>query len=156
MVKALGRLGDKRAVEPLLRLMLATAAAALFALADKRAVEPLLRRLDDADAEVCIAAASALDQLGDASGSATLKRFLTDTSAVKRRGTVRELARNRNPIDRALLSRDIDGVNPWLDPQEPITQDRVIQCARKVKLTEEEVRSRYQALAPDFQLNLRC
>ena len=162
VVEVLGRLGDTRAVEPLLRRLgdpdggvRRTVVETLGRLGDKQAVEPLLRRLDDANDEVCIAAASALDQLGDASGSATLRRFLTDTSGVKRQGAVRELARNRDPIEQKLLSRDIDGVNPWLDPEEPIAQDRVTQCVNRLKLTEEEVRSRYQALAPDFQLDLR-
>ncbi len=69
---ALGRLGDKRAVEPLIAALKdndarvrMSAALALAALGDKRAVEPLIAALKDEDRRVRSMSAMALNMLGD-------------------------------------------------------------------------------------------
>jgi len=71
--EALGRIGDRRAVEPLIRVLSnadshvresAAAAEALGRIGSDRAVEPLKRTLNDADRDVRSSAAQALDTLG--------------------------------------------------------------------------------------------
>ena len=69
---ALGRLGDKRAVDPLIEalsdgmyLVRLSAAGALGRLGDKRAVDPLIKALSDDESVVRKAAAGALGRLGD-------------------------------------------------------------------------------------------
>ncbi len=70
-VESLGELGDKRAVEPLIKLLgdeeesvRRAVAEALGKLGDKRAVEPLLALFWDEDAELRSAAREAVEKLG--------------------------------------------------------------------------------------------
>jgi predicted NACHT family NTPase len=79
--KALGRLGDRRAVEPLIArlgdkdsFVRRAAAEALGVLGDRRAVEPLIARLGDEDVWVRRAAEEALRRLGDGRAVEPLER----------------------------------------------------------------------------------
>jgi HEAT repeat protein/CheY-like chemotaxis protein len=72
VAEALGRIGDERAVEPLLGLLedrdrdvRQAAVAALGRIGDERALEPLLGLLEDRDRDVRQAAAEALGRIGD-------------------------------------------------------------------------------------------
>ena len=56
--------------------------------------------------------------------------------------------------DQKLLSRDLDGVIPFLDPREPISNLAVDRAASKLNLAPDEVRRRYEALADRFHLRL--
>ena len=60
----------------------------------------------------------------------------------------------KDEADRKLLSRDLDAIEPFLDPQEEISEDRVRQAARGLDKPVEEVRHRYEALAQEFGLKL--
>lgn len=97
-------------------------------------------------------AAGALARLKDHRGTAALKRFLGDASGEKRQLALGELIRDHEEVDKRLLSEDIDGVSPWLDPAGAISQNRIAAWARTLNLSEEEVRSRYIALAEELQL----
>ncbi len=121
---------------------------------DPQVIKPLLQQLGNADERVCLAAAFALGHLNDARGFAALCELLKDASPYKRRVAVMVLARKRAKTDIQLLSCDVSGSGLGLDPQEPITAARVAEAARKLELSEEEVRSRYQALAADLPLQL--
>jgi hypothetical protein len=57
-------------------------------------------------------------------------------------------------IDRKLLSRDLDALDPFLDPQKEIDEKWVRHAAKSLKMPVEEVRNRYQALAQKFSLKL--
>lgn len=127
---------------------------ALGDLGDERAAEPLLRCIDNPDDLECVEAATALVQLNDTRGDAALRSFLVDASPVRRVLTLCRLARQCGQIDRMLLARDIDGVDPWLDPADEISRDRMRACAEKLKISEEDVRSRYESLADKFGLKL--
>lgn len=161
LVRTLGDSRDPLVFEPLLQWLndpdeqiRVTVIEALGRLEDVRAVDPLLQQLDEPSTEICASAATALVQLNDARGLAALYELLIDTSPHKRQVAVEGLVNRRDKTDKWLLSRDVDGSYPWLDPQEPITIARVAEAARKLKLTEEEVRTLYQALAADFLLRL--
>ncbi|MDP6364523.1 MAG: HEAT repeat domain-containing protein, partial [Candidatus Poseidoniia archaeon] len=81
----LGKLGDERAVEPLIevlgdesKMIGVNAARALGEIGDVRAVEPLIKALDDEYGEVCEYAARALGQIGDARAVEPLIKALGD------------------------------------------------------------------------------
>jgi HEAT repeat protein len=161
LIAILGNSRDPLALNPLLgqlndsdKKVRYAAIEALGMLGDVRVVEPLLKQLDDTEEQICISAAIALSNLNNTRSFAALHELLKNASPRKRQAAVDGLARKRDKTDRQLLSRDIDASKPWLDPQEPITAARVAKAARELKLSEEEVRLRYQALAADFLLQL--
>jgi len=88
VIRALGQLGDERAVDPLFVALRdsdsgvrVAAAQALGQLGDKRAVEPLSAILRDSDSGVRVAAAQALGQLGDKRAVELLIVALEDRTA---------------------------------------------------------------------------
>jgi hypothetical protein len=42
----------------------------------------------------------------------------------------------------------------WLDPEEPITEDRVAEASRYLGINPEDVRSKYEAVAKALDLKL--
>jgi hypothetical protein len=64
------------------------------------------------------------------------------------------LARGVDKEMREVLSRDFSANSPWVDPREPVSQERVRMAAEALELSLEEVRARYEALAPRFKLRL--
>jgi len=57
-------------------------------------------------------------------------------------------------LDQKLLSRDLDALQPWLDPQNIITVAWAQHAASKLELEEAEVRARYERLAQELGLRL--
>jgi hypothetical protein len=53
-----------------------------------------------------------------------------------------------------LLSENFDGQDPWIDPAELITKERIASVAAKLNVPIPEVRSIYEALARDFNLQI--
>jgi hypothetical protein len=160
VVQALGQLGDKEVVPPLLAKLedpdddvRSAVVRALGQLGDKEAVPPLLAKLEHPDAGVRRAVVEALGELGDKEAVPTLVGKLDDPNADVRRAVVEELVRMRNnETERILLSRDLDGAVPWMDPKEPITEKRLEDAAARLGITRQEVRSLYASLAADFHL----
>jgi hypothetical protein len=62
------------------------------------------------------------------------------------------LARDLDEPDRRLLARDIDGIDPFLDPMEPITQTWMAHVAEEIGKPIDEVRRDYERLAAAFDL----
>ena len=60
----------------------------------------------------------------------------------------------KDKTDRKLLSRNLDGFQPVLDPKKEIDEKRVRQAAKRLKIPADEVRRRYEALAQQFPLKL--
>jgi HEAT repeat protein len=156
----LERLGDKQAVPPLLAKLddpdsdvRQAIIRALGRLGDKRALYQLIPLLEVRDHQVCTAAAAALAALGSDRGSNALSGFLNHRSPKRRMAAVRELASMRGePKELTLLSRDFDGLDPWIDPSTPITETRIAAASRKLGTTSQEVRSFYESIATDFHL----
>ena len=102
-VEALGRLGDPRAIEPLLEMLAMrpsyTIIRALSMLGDNRAVEPLLGLVDNQDAVIRYSVYEALGQLGDVRALPALRRAAevdddwADFNAGNADATVRAIAR---------------------------------------------------------------
>ena len=162
VAKALGKLGDEQAVPPLLAKLddpdeevRKAVAEALGELGDKQAVPLLLAKLRDPDAGVRVAVVQALAKLGDKETVPPLSAKLDDPDADVRRAVVKELAGMRNnETETKLLSCDLDGADPWLDPNEPITETRLAHAAERLGMTRQEVRSLYASMAADFHLRL--
>jgi HEAT repeat protein len=83
--EALGDIGDKRAVEPLIKALSdggqevrESAARALGEIGDKRAVKPLIKALEDEDYSVRAIAAGALGNIGDKRAVEPLIKALKD------------------------------------------------------------------------------
>lgn len=57
-------------------------------------------------------------------------------------------------IDRKLLTRDLDALNPFLDPRQEISEEWVRRAAERLEIPAEEVHRRYEALAGQFPLKL--
>jgi hypothetical protein len=98
--------------------------------------------------------AEVLHAFGEPKGTEALQQFLTANDIKLRRTALRAFARQSDILDKRLLSRDIDAADPWLDPQEVVTDDRVAKASTSLNLKPDEVRSRYEALAVDLKLKL--
>ncbi|MCP4543059.1 MAG: response regulator [Chloroflexi bacterium] len=102
---ALGKLGDTRAVEPLIAILEdvkvasvgASAAEALGKLGDLRAVEPLITILKDENWQMRAAAAEALEQLGDFLAMEPLIAILEDTDWQTRKAAAKALRQFNDP-----------------------------------------------------------
>ena len=133
------------------------AAEALGRIGDASAVKPLSQCVADTedDSKVRQAAAEALGQIGGASALQVLKRTLRDDGSNVRRACLGGLAAAReNEANKKLLSQDIDGVAPWLDPRETITRSRMHRAAESLGMKISEVRRRYKALQAKYGLKL--
>ncbi|OCQ99540.1 hypothetical protein BCD64_10825 [Nostoc sp. MBR 210] len=53
-----------------------------------------------------------------------------------------------------MLSRYLNAFDPFLDPQEEIDEERVNYAAKRLNISVEDVRRRYQKLAQQFHLKL--
>jgi hypothetical protein len=62
------------------------------------------------------------------------------------------LARDLDKSDRQLLTKDIDGTDPFLDPLEPITAAWMAHAAEEIGKSIDEVRRDYERLAAVFDL----
>lgn len=91
---------------------------------DPRAVEPLIAKLEN-------------------------ENWMVRTTVL---GTLAKICKNET--GRELFSRDVDGWEPWLDPQDPIDEERVVYAAKRLRLSEEEIRRRYEKLAEKYKLKL--
>jgi len=161
IVETLGELNDKQAVPSLLAKLddpdvnvRRAVIDVLVKLGDKQAIEALIPRLEDSDDDVSIAAANALAALGDASGPSALAGFLDHSDDEwKRYAAIEQLVRIRDkPDEKKLLSEDLDGLSPWIDPHAPITETRIAKAAQALEITPQEVRRLYESIAADYHL----
>jgi HEAT repeat protein/predicted phosphodiesterase len=159
--EALGAIKSKAAVAGLLARLedgdasvRGAAAEALGAIKSKAAVAGLLGRLDDGDAGVRSAAARALGEIKSKAAVAGLLARLEDGDADVRRAALGGLAQALEVVDRQLLSSDLDGIRPFVDPRQPIAEADARRAAERLKLAIEDVKARYEALAERFHLRL--
>jgi hypothetical protein len=161
-INALENIVDSRAVDPLIKKLDDENAAvrraainALRSIGDYHAVDPLIKKLDDENAAVRRAAINALENIGDSRAVDPLIKKLDDENAEIRSSALGVLAKICvDEIDRKLLTGNLEGIYSWLDPQEPIDEERVKNAAIKLKMKESEVRQRYERLAEKYKLKL--
>ncbi|MHB0937219.1 MAG: HEAT repeat domain-containing protein [Armatimonadota bacterium] len=158
---ALGQTGSESAVEPLITLLddhnakiRQAAAAALGKIGSERAVEPLITLLDDHNAKMRQVVVAALGKIGSECAVEPLIILLDDNNASMRKAAIGSLSQQYENEDRRLLSKDFNGVDPFIDPHEPISFGRIELAASKTNLTPDAVRARYEVLAPQFKLQL--
>ena len=96
----------------------------------------------------------ALGAIKSETGVAPLIARLEDEDANVRRAALGGLAQGLEEIDREMLSRDLDGIYPFLDPREPINDAFAKRAASELDLTVEDVQVRYEKLAERFGLHL--
>ncbi|MGH8901293.1 MAG: HEAT repeat domain-containing protein [Egibacteraceae bacterium] len=159
---ALGRLGDCQAVEELLARLddvllgvRVAAAEALGRLGDERAVVPLLERVRSGGGDLRLAAVRALGRIGDPRGLVELRHLLDSRARGVRLAALEGLSHMcDDETDRKLLTKDVNGRQPFLDCKRPIGGMQVRRAVRVLGLSEEEVRRRYENLADLFPLRL--
>ncbi|SNX64172.1 TIR domain-containing protein [Streptomyces sp. TLI_55] len=132
MARALGRLGDSRAKEPLLRLM------------TEHSLEPPSPVV------------AALAWLGVPLASSAVERAMNGPSSPQHRAaTLWSLASlETDDHTRKLLSHDLDGRSPGRDPAQEIDEETLSISSEATDLPVEEVRARYEALARRYPLKL--
>ena len=129
-------------------------ASVLEAIGSHKAVDPLIARLEDDDTAVRMAIARALGAIGSDKAVDPLIARLEDDETEVRRSALLGLSKWVDDVDRRLLSRDLDGVSPFLDPREPIRRVRVEEAASELELSVDEVQRRYEALVTRFGLRM--
>ena len=127
---------------------------ALGELGDKQAVPSLLAKLDDSNIDIVATIAVTLCTLGEPKGMTVLIPLLTSDRIEVRQTAVRAYAENKDTLNRQLLSSNLDAIHPWIDPREPVTEAQVIKASHQFNITPEQVRSRFEVMAPDLNLIL--
>jgi len=129
------------------------AAATLGRIGNLRAVEPLVHALSDMHIRPVVI--TTLGQLGDRRVVEAILPYLSSESIHEREATVGALAHLLlDEMGRRLLSHHLSGTSPFLDPREPITNERVAEVQAELDLSMDEVRTRYRTLAPQFGLTI--
>jgi hypothetical protein len=77
---------------------------------------------------------------------------LQDQTAEIRQAALAVLARDVEETDRRLLTRDMDGIDPFLDPMEPIKATWMAHVAEQIGKSPDEVRRDYERLAATLGL----
>ncbi|HEU4558345.1 MAG TPA: HEAT repeat domain-containing protein, partial [Longimicrobium sp.] len=84
------------------------------------------------------------------------QRALDDPSPEVRKEATLVYAKYLFPsIPSQLLTEDLDGVRPGIDPSEWITRGRVTEVATYLELPEADIRHHYESLIREHQLPLR-
>jgi GTPase SAR1 family protein len=120
-----------------------------------QAVDILLSHLPANQNQTWYFIMEALGNIGGEKAWAALKEYLQDQDKDTRRVALGGIAQTcKNEIDRRLLTEDLYGIGPGLDPQAPITTDRIAQAAKRLKQPVEKIAQRYVKLAKRFGLTL--
>jgi HEAT repeat protein len=139
------------------RLRRAAVANTLAIPDDSVAIDRLRETLLDAvdDERVRVAAAHALIEFANSRAELALQEALACLNETVRKAVLGALARAQDDtVTRQLLSRDGDGMAPYLDPLVPIDHQRLTFVAERTGLHLAEVRQLYQTLAQRFGLVL--
>lgn len=119
------------------------------------AVVPLLSHIPTSPPNTLAVILKALGAIGDPEGIAVVRGYLRDKEESVRIGALSGLARTcEDEIDRKLLFPHFEHMFDALDPLSPITESRIAKAAKQLKMTEKEIRQRYQRLAALFDLTL--
>ena len=131
-------------------------AEALGAIKSEKAVDPLIERLKDKDEDIGVrrAVAHALGAIKSETAVKPLIECLEDEDADVRQDALSGLVQGLEEIERKLLSCDLDGIDPFLDPREPINDAFAKRAASEFELTVEDIQVHYETLSARFGLRL--
>ena len=161
VAQALGMLGGQEVVGPLVNKLADphpsvrdAVVRSLAALHGQDEIGLLTRGVDDPNPQVRVWVAGMLARLGDARGAAVLAQLLHDPNPEIRRTAVHawDYAQHHD-VPMPLLQQRWRQP-PWLDPEEPITEDHVAEASQRLGISLEEIRSQYEALAEGLGLKL--
>lgn len=156
----LGRLKESKAVEAIIAILndhrervSGGVVDALGVIGDPRAVIPLTQKLEneksDLQQERII---NALGTIGDPNSIPHLMVKLDDEDENIRKTALGAIAKIReSEIEKKLLSWYFSGKWSWIDPHEPIDEERVKRAAQKLKMSIPKIRQRYEKIAKDFE-----
>lgn len=115
---------------------------------DSGAIALLLPMLTMANRSVRLSAAMTLSHLGDPRGRRAVEVILSSRSSATRRAAVGEAARLMEDVQMArLLSEDLDGIQPWIDPAVPVAAERVRSAATALDIDIEHATKLYLSIA---------
>lgn len=78
------------------------------------------------------------------------QRVLQDPDKRQRGAAWTGLGKLHSEFGRVLPTRDLDGVGPYLDPLEPVSQDHIESTAKKVGIRSEDIDAQVAALSDYF------
>lgn len=124
------------------------AAATLGRMGDDRALEILLDGLDEEETSMRREVVEALGKIGGESVKKVLLTALGDTDKPVCDAATTELIAmaSEDEADSRLLSQDWDGLPPFIDFREHISEGRVRTAAKRLNMPVAEVRRRYERL----------
>ena len=93
-----------------------------------------------------------LSSAGHPDAEPALRGLLRAADSKVRRAALAVLARDLDKPDRQLLTEGIDGIEPFLDPMEPITATWMAHAAEEIGKPIDEVHRDYERLAATFDL----
>jgi HEAT repeat protein len=134
--------------EPQLRIAIVQA---LGSVNRPEATEALINALDDADPQIRVASAEALGSVSgpeatEARTSALNELMDGSLPEIIRTTALAARARSFKSLQQRLLTRDFNGLPPWLDPSTAIDQSRVASAAEKLEIPEAEVKANYEEI----------
>jgi len=158
--EALGLLGDRRAAGPLTaclgddsHFVVEKVAEALGRLADPGELVEIMRA-PELDPHVRDLILAGLARNPEPGAKEAVHKALRDPDPAARQRLIACIARGRSDLERRLLSRDLDGGPPWLDPLKPIDEERVQTVATELRLSAVEIRGSYEVLSDDLGFTL--
>jgi HEAT repeat protein len=131
-----------------------SAAEALGKLGATQATDRLVKMIEDPNPKARCRACWALDQIGNNRGYDTLLKLLKDEIGVVRTMAMASIVGKLDVLEVKLLSQDLDGDYPWLDPMNPITEARVSMASNLLDMDPCDIRFHYQSLAEKFDFKL--
>jgi predicted ArsR family transcriptional regulator len=121
-------------------------AAALGTISSPKIVEPLTKLAHDELLEVRMAALDALSRFKSQEAYDGIVESLVDAETEVRKKAAQILAHRLDERFKKLLSRNLDGKHPWIDPLEPISKSQLNRGSKELKLPMEEVHDLYEHL----------
>jgi hypothetical protein len=122
---------------------------------EPQSVNAIISKLDNQNDNVRKNAIEVLARLNDSYAIEPLIATLDDYNDGVRRAALGALAKIcEDETEQELLSSHLNADYPWLDPQEPIDEERVKKASIVLEMSQDEVRQRYERLAEKYKLKL--
>ena len=152
-VEALGSIGSTDATSALVKVlsdpdpqMRSIVATALGSVNRPEATEALVKSLGDVEPQVRAAAADALASSQEIRVVTALNQLLADPVQDVRVAALKSRAHTLDYARQQLLTQDIDGTDPWLDPLRAIDQSHIRRAAERLRMSESDILANYEEI----------